>query len=31
MNPKKGEGRVEGEYLDRAWETFSGYLAADEV
>src|SRR3989337_2854883 len=28
---KKGEGRVEGEYLDRALETFSGYLAADEV
>ena len=28
---KKGEGRVEGEYLDRALQTFSGYLAADEV
>jgi len=28
---KKGEGRIEGEYLDRALETFSGYLAADEV
>src|SRR3989304_6199816 len=28
---KKSEGRVEGEYLDRALETFSGYLAADEL
>ena len=28
---KKGEGRIEGEYLARALETFSGYLAADEV
>jgi hypothetical protein len=28
---KKGEGRVEGEYLDQALETFSGYLAADEL
>jgi len=28
---KKGEGRVDGEYLDRALETFSGYVAADEV
>lgn len=28
---KKGEGRIEGEYLDRALEDFSGYVAADEV
>jgi len=28
---KKGEGRIEGEYLDRALEGFSGYVAADEV
>ena len=28
---KKGEGRIDGEYLDRALDAFSGYLAADEV
>jgi hypothetical protein len=28
---KKGEVRVEGEYLDEALAHFSGYLAADEV
>ena len=28
---KKGEGRTEGEYLDRALDAFSGYLAADEL
>jgi len=27
---KKGEGRIEGEYLDRALDTFSGYMAADD-
>jgi hypothetical protein len=28
---KKGEVRIETEYLDQALKTFSGYLAADEV
>ena len=28
---KKGEARIETEYLDHALTTFSGYLAADEV
>ena len=28
---KKGEVRIETEYLDKALATFSGYLAADEV
>jgi hypothetical protein len=28
---KKGHARIDGEYLDRALATFSGYLAADEV
>jgi hypothetical protein len=28
---KKGEGRIEGEYLGRALDAFSGYIAADEV
>jgi hypothetical protein len=28
---KKGEARIEAEYLDEALKTFSGYLAADEV
>ena len=28
---KKGEVRIETEYLDQALATFSGYLAADEV
>ena len=28
---KKGEARIETEYLDEAFKTFSGYLAADEV
>ena len=28
---KKGEARIETEYLDEALKTFSGYLAADEV
>jgi hypothetical protein len=28
---KKGERRIDGEYLDRALASFSGYLAADEV
>jgi hypothetical protein len=28
---KKGEARIDTEYLDRALATFSGYLAADEV
>ena len=28
---KKGEARIEIEYLDEALKTFSGYLAADEV
>jgi hypothetical protein len=28
---KKGEARIDGEYLDQALATFSGYLAADEV
>jgi hypothetical protein len=27
---EKGEGRIEGEYLDRALDTFSGYMAADD-
>jgi len=28
---KKGEARIQTEYLDEALKTFSGYLAADEV
>lgn len=28
---KKGEHRIDGEYLDEALKTFSGRLAADEV
>ena len=28
---KKGEARIDGEYLDQALAAFSGYLAADEV
>ena len=28
---KKGEHRIDGEYLDEALKAFSGYLAADEV
>jgi Transposase len=28
---KKGEHRIDGEYLDEALKTFSGYVAADEV
>ena len=28
---KKGQDRIEGEYLDRALESFSGYIAADEL
>jgi len=28
---KKGEHRIDGQYLDEALKTFSGYVAADEV
>jgi len=27
---EKGEGRIEGEYLNRALDMFSGYMAADD-